>query len=62
MEIIVPLEATPRWMEGLVFSKQDNKLEILVRKNSGSDYGYVHLTRDQLMSIMTALEIPHGEG
>lgn len=55
MEITIPLEDGPHWMEGLVFTRDGDRVAITARKTSGSDYGTAYIDKDKLVTLMSVL-------
>lgn len=51
MELRLELIDAPSWMDGLILSREGDKVRIEVRKTSGSDYGYALIDASTLSQM-----------
>lgn len=55
MEIILKLDDSPDWMEGLVFTREGDNVAITARKTSGADYGTARIDAKQFVDLLAVL-------
>ena len=57
MEIILPLTDAPPFVAGLHLTNDVDSLRVTLIKSNGGEYGFLHLTRADLLRLLDVLGI-----